>query len=159
LLHIMAVHDEQAACLNWINPESFGLVPINSPTFTPFVGYTGNGVDAYLSIDSFNPNDAPNNQEGSVSLTAAVIAGATAEDAIIAPEIAGGRYWLTPRTSGGNFNTRLRDDASVNLGSVPSRTGIFTASRTSNNTVQGYKDGSPIGNSVTNNEEGEGSSP
>ena len=40
--------DEDFAGLNWKSPSTFKINPVNSPTFTSNIGYTGNGTDQYL---------------------------------------------------------------------------------------------------------------
>jgi len=40
--------DEDFAGLNWKSPSTFKINPVNNPTFTSNVGYTGNGTDQYL---------------------------------------------------------------------------------------------------------------
>lgn len=55
LLHVGAIHDAQAARVNLINPGVFDLVENNSPVFTPYRGYAGNGTDSDLRIDGYRP--------------------------------------------------------------------------------------------------------
>jgi len=40
--------DVNFASLNWRFPNSYKVTPVNDPTFTANVGFTGNGTDAYL---------------------------------------------------------------------------------------------------------------
>jgi len=40
--------DVNFASLNWRFPNSYKVTPVNNPTFTANVGFTGNGTDAYL---------------------------------------------------------------------------------------------------------------
>lgn len=48
LLYVLAAADSQAAGLNWLNPSTFALSAVSSPTFTTDRGYTGNGTSSYL---------------------------------------------------------------------------------------------------------------
>lgn len=55
---VCAAHTEQAALLNWINPGvTFTAVNNGSTTFTPNVGFTGNGSSMYIST-TFVPSTA-----------------------------------------------------------------------------------------------------
>ena len=40
--------DSDFASINWKDPNTFELSEVNSPTFTPDVGFTGDGVSSYL---------------------------------------------------------------------------------------------------------------
>lgn len=48
VLYLLANETEQGACINMVNPTEFTLIPVNSPTWSPLLGYTGNGSNAYL---------------------------------------------------------------------------------------------------------------
>jgi len=48
VMWFMAAHDEQAGRLNWKDPATFTLSPINSPAFTTDRGHAGNGSSSYL---------------------------------------------------------------------------------------------------------------
>jgi hypothetical protein len=48
LLYLMAAADSQAGTINWKSPASFGLIGVNSPSFTADRGYTGNGTSSRL---------------------------------------------------------------------------------------------------------------
>lgn len=49
LFYIFATDgDVNFASLNWRFPNSYKVTPVNNPTFTANVGFTGNGTDAYL---------------------------------------------------------------------------------------------------------------
>ena len=41
--------DNDFATLNWIDPSSYKITEVNSPTFTTNVGFMGNGTNAYLN--------------------------------------------------------------------------------------------------------------
>lgn len=48
VMWVFAAHDEQAARINWKSPGNFTCAVINSPVFTPNIGYAGDGVSGYL---------------------------------------------------------------------------------------------------------------
>jgi len=56
MLKIQAVHDEQAARLNWISSD-YTSTAVNSPTFTAYRGFNGNGTPSYMNT-GFNPGAA-----------------------------------------------------------------------------------------------------
>jgi hypothetical protein len=56
MLKIQAVHDEQAARLNWISSD-YTSTAVNSPTFTAYRGFNGNGTTSYINT-GFNPGAA-----------------------------------------------------------------------------------------------------
>ena len=54
-LWIHGLSNQVAARTSFVNPTSALITEVNSPTFTPFVGYTGNGSTSYLDTN-FNPS-------------------------------------------------------------------------------------------------------
>jgi hypothetical protein len=48
ILYLMAAADSQAGTINWKSPGAFGLIGVNSPSFTADRGYTGNGTSSRL---------------------------------------------------------------------------------------------------------------
>lgn len=55
LLYVCAAHDEQAGRLNWMNPGTYTMTAVNSPTFTTDRGFAGNASTSYLDTN-FAPN-------------------------------------------------------------------------------------------------------
>ncbi len=50
-LQVYAQAVEQAAKLNWVIPGTFTAASVNSPTFTPYAGYAGNGTSSYINTE------------------------------------------------------------------------------------------------------------
>jgi hypothetical protein len=50
-----ATPNQQNARISIVNPSSTPITEVNSPTFTPYSGYTSNGVNSYLNTN-YNPN-------------------------------------------------------------------------------------------------------
>ena len=46
---VMAAHSQQAGQINWKNPGQFTLTLVNSPTFTAFQGFAGDGATKYIT--------------------------------------------------------------------------------------------------------------
>ena len=53
VLKLYAANDEQAGRLNWVS-ANYTSIAVNSPTFTPYRGFNGNGTTSYLD-ETFNP--------------------------------------------------------------------------------------------------------
>jgi hypothetical protein len=53
-LWIHALSNNIAARTSFVNPTSTIITAVNNPTFTPLLGYTGNGTTSYLNTN-FNP--------------------------------------------------------------------------------------------------------
>lgn len=51
---IFATETQQAANVSIINPSSTQVQPVNNPTFTPLVGYQGNGTSSFVNTN-YNP--------------------------------------------------------------------------------------------------------
>ena len=51
--------DNDFATLNWVDPSSYKITEVNSPTFTTNVGFMGNGTNAYLNT-GWNATIGPN---------------------------------------------------------------------------------------------------
>ncbi len=49
IFYLLAGNTENNSLLNWITPASFKGVAYNSPTFTAFEGFTGNGTSTYIN--------------------------------------------------------------------------------------------------------------
>lgn len=47
--------DSDFACINFLDPNNYEITEVNSPTFTTNVGFTGDGVSAYL-YTNFDPS-------------------------------------------------------------------------------------------------------
>ncbi len=47
-LWLTAAADSQAAAINWVDPGTYDLTAVNSPTFTADRGYQGDGATSYL---------------------------------------------------------------------------------------------------------------
>jgi len=55
--YVFALHAQQAARVNFKNPGSYTLTEVNSPTWTQWQGYTGDGVSMGLDT-GYNPSAA-----------------------------------------------------------------------------------------------------
>lgn len=53
--YIHGLTNNIAARTSFVNPASTIITPVNSPTFTPTLGYQGNGINQYLDTN-FNPS-------------------------------------------------------------------------------------------------------
>jgi hypothetical protein len=133
-LWVMAAHGQGAALINWVAPGTHNLTAVNSITFTPNIGFTGNGTSMHLTIAS--PTFA-RLALNSATLFASVTGG-TGTDAVIAPTVSGGSSWLVP-FNGSNFQTRNNTTVTVNIGNPTSRNGRFVSTRNDAVLVSGYR--------------------
>lgn len=147
-LYILAAHDSQAACRNWI-ANSYNLTPNNSPTFTTDRGYTGNGANATLST-GFIPSSAPSPKYtlNSASLGAWVLTNITALNEYIIGSSTTASAGINPRSSVANTARGQINYATLtNWGTSATSVGMATFSRTANNLVTRYKNATADGTS------------
>lgn len=125
LLCVLAAHDSQAACLNWVGP-SYNLSAYNSPTFTTDRGFTGDGVAAYLEAAGYNPgaggvNHALNNAAMGVWVRTPSSVGGI--------DVFTGNGRLSRRdTAGDDYHYRINDGTST-YGPGGSSAGLFAVDR------------------------------
>jgi len=140
-LYILAAHDSQAACRNWI-ANSYNLTPNNSPTFTTDRGYTGNGSNATLST-GFIPSSAssPKYVQNSATLGAWTLSNLTALNEYVIGSSTSVVAGFNPRSSSANA-PRGVVNYSVSLSNWNSNTtsvGLGTITRTAGNLTTYYQ--------------------
>lgn len=147
-LYVLASHDEQSACLNWVAPTVGAMVPTNAPTFAANQGYTGDAVSKHLIT----------------SLTWATLTKLTLNSAHLGTWISGGTdaaadryaigatgsttYSLRPRAASGNMSAFISSGTST-LGASSTIIGHSIASRRASGEVEGYKNGASNGTNTT----------
>lgn len=67
ILYVMAVHDSEAAKVNWVNPGTYTLSEVGIPTFFAYEGWQGNALNAYLDTGWSSTFDGVNWQQNSCS--------------------------------------------------------------------------------------------
>lgn len=66
VLQVYAVHDSQAATLNWLS-TSYTATLVNAPSWTAYRGYTTNGTNNYV-VTGLDPSAAPQSTLNSMSM-------------------------------------------------------------------------------------------
>lgn len=138
---MLAAHDAQAACLNWVS-DTYTLVPVNEPAFAPDQGYTGNGHSSHLET-GFNPalagaKFALNDNHMMVGIGTNI-----AEDR---PDIGNLRHRIFSRTLGDNISGRSGGDvAGSPLPSITDARGRTVFVRRNADGYKTYRDGMDLG--------------
>ena len=141
--------DSDFATLNWKDPDSHQASKVNSPTFTPNHGFTGNGTTSYLNTD-WNPSihgvNYTLNSAGigcysstGVELSANFLFGASDGTGITN---------LNPRTPTNTCGFRINQSASLNF-SNSNASGFWHLQRTASNAISIHKDGSSLSTGTT----------
>lgn len=140
-LYVLAAHDSQAACRNWIT-NSYNLTPNNSPTFTTDRGYTGNGSNATLST-GFIPSSAgsPKYVQNSATLGAWVLTNITAINEYVIGSSTSNVAGLNPRSNTANTLRGIinRTTALENFSTNATSVGLSILTRTSNTATTYYQ--------------------
>ena len=143
-LWVFATDSETSAATSLVNPTSTDITLVNSPTFTAFEGYAGNGTTSYIETN-FNPStDGSNYTQNSASMGSytrtdlaqnSIDIGVTdlTHVAYVAP------YWL----SGLDTLLKINDDT-VGTGSQTSSDGLTASVRTASNDRGAWRDGVEI---------------
>lgn len=140
-LYVLAAHDSQAACRNWIT-NSYNLTPNNSPTFTTDRGYTGNGSNATLST-GFIPSSAssPKYVQNSGTLGAWVLTTITGLNEYIIGSSTSNVAGFNPRSSVANTLRGIlnRTTAIENFSTNTTSAGLSILTRTASNATTYYQ--------------------
>jgi hypothetical protein len=144
-LWVMAAHDSQAACLNWISPTTIPLVNYNNTTFAADVGYTGNATNMYLSPDA-GWNSISHYKQNDASMFAWITGGTDAADTRFVIGQTGGtaNSRLIPRNSTGQYSANINSGTSTAGGTSSTIIGLTHANRSGASAVQVYRNGSSV---------------
>ena len=139
-LYIFATNNATNANYNLIS-TSYGITPVNSPSFAPDVGYTGNGSSSYLNtgyLSSTGPQWGANSCHLSVFAQNNVAQGTE-----VAIGCDAGTYaYIQPYVSGGNFYYDLNAGSFPNAANPMGGTkGAWVVSRTGGSAEAAYYNG------------------
>ena len=143
LLYFTANVSAAAAHINWVWPGKYTLSPQNSPTFAAWVGYEGNGTDAYLDT-GVPPLSLPNYQRDNSHLGVHVIGNGTST---MAGQAGANTINLHPRTPGNNFSSRYHAAVTNNI-SNSDGSGWFLLNRPVEASYDKYRNNSSLGNAA-----------
>ena len=144
-LYVTAAHHEQAGRLNLKTPGLYDLTPMNGPAFTADLGWSGDGVDAWLDTGL----SASALADGGTGLAAGVWVAANPSPGTsqfpLGPVDGDETLSMAISPTTGNFSARVGTGALAVFGAAPAVTGHFCVSRTGTTHVSGYHDGVLIG--------------
>lgn len=142
---LLAQDIETNAKISIANPTSTAITSVNSPTFTAYNGYQGNGSSQYLNTN-FNPGNGgtykflQNDAEiGFYSLTNN--SGNKADIGAIDNPATGSGLYSNIRSAGGTYNWTLNANSSVVGSTNTDSRGLFSLQRTASNLQTSYKNG------------------
>lgn len=131
-LHVYAAHASDAAILNWVANNS--AAPVNSPTFTTDLGYTGNGTSSYLNTQLEQTLVAQDNNALGVYLNTNV---GTSSVAFGAPS-----QFIRPRSSSNTCDVRSSATTNDSTGAtVTTSVGLTSIGRSVSTGYKVYKNG------------------
>lgn len=143
-LSIHALHDEQAARINLVNPAQI-MSAVDTPTFTAYEGWTGNGSSSYLNT-GWNPvDDAVNFAQDDASMGVWCLTNVTGT----VVDIGNGRARINSRSG---TTTPCYPNQTTAFGpTLASSTSIGMRSwdRTAADATEVYQDGTSLGTDTT----------
>lgn len=148
-LWIFASPSIGVSVVSLINPTSTAVSNASSAVFTPYIGYTGNGTNAYL-----NSNFTPSVNGVNYTLNSASFGayGRIAESAVNFSAYmgcsSGSNYNIIwPRTASNQFEVYINGGGSSAVATNANTQGLFSAYRTASNVMGGYKNGTLLSTS------------
>lgn len=149
MFYVIAAHDAQAARLNWI-ADQYNLTAVNSPVFTAFRGYTGNGTSSYLTMGAIpaalHASPGARFKRDNAHLAVWSLTNVPSNQVIMGARTAATSFCdIFPREGG---KTRFRPNGPVPPSThfdTPNASGLFLGNRTSSTVVEGYQDGGVVG--------------
>jgi hypothetical protein len=152
VMYMFAAADAQAARLNWKDPASFVATTVNSPSFAPDRGFTGDGSSSYINSNYTPSANAINMTQNSAhyggwSLTA--IGAANGVQRILGNTSGtGGRSIIAPWSAGNIANVIVNDLTGSTTQSNATSQGDFLAIRSAATARQVYRNGTSLGSDV-----------
>ena len=135
---LLASHDSQAAQLNWVE-DDHNLTTVNTPTFTAYEGYQGNGTDERLDTD-FNPtNDGVHYLQDGAFVAVYVLEGSPDVGSDVGLNGVDDMFIRTKHTNE-NVIGRLNDQTNSSI-AVDTSIGITVLVRESSSVTKIYKNG------------------
>jgi len=144
--------DAQSSRLNFKNPGSLTLGLVNSPSFTAYRGFTGDGSTSYLTT-GYNPSSFG----GQYTLNSAHLAIYSRTSALVAngcdigARVSGSddQALVFLRSSGDLASFRLNQDGAGTAVSNTDASGLFVVRRSASNAEALFRNGSSIGTDTT----------
>lgn len=133
-----AVHtnDDGEALIDWIHPDST-LTAVNSPTFTPYEGFTGDGSTSYINTN-WNPSTDAQNYTLNDGLVTAYLRLNIQSEYNIGSDDGTNRIDIKLRNTSNQYWARINTGGYSNLAINAVGNGLALAMRTANNLTSGY---------------------
>ena len=147
-LHVLAAHDAQAARLNWV-ADQYNLTAVNSPAFTAFRGYAGNGSSACL-VSTANPFTLHSSPAAKLKQNAAHMAlwrltsGFTATKGLMGCREAATRFFDMVQFGATSITARPNGGPAHGALTVPAAPGFLAMSRETATSAAYYWNGPPL---------------
>jgi hypothetical protein len=142
-LYVLAAHDGQAAKRNWVSSGQFDLTLGDTPVFIADVGYRGDGVNDYLNTNL--PGDDPGFTTESASMGVWIHRNPSGGSQYLIGQASStnDRISLAQNDSTGSLAGRLGSSGGslVSLGSAPTNSVHLTVTRTNDDEITRYVNG------------------
>lgn len=151
-LYVLAAHSEQAGLLNWIS-NSNNATASGSPTFTSDEGFTFNGSSNYLDTN-WNPNSHASNYSMDDACVGVYVRNNVAEDATdigwYDSASANCRTLIRSRNAGDEIRAYIHNVTANDVGTITNSRGLTVINQIDDLTLRVFKNGSKIGNDISN---------
>lgn len=140
---IFAQEVQGYARVSIVNPTSTQITEVNTPTWTANQGYTGNGINRYLTPNFNFRNDGVNAVRASISHGVYVRSNVTENKAVAGVTDGTSQVFLRSRRSDANAHGSANSNNITVV--VAAASGLLAAQRTTNNAAALFRNGSSIG--------------
>jgi hypothetical protein len=143
VFYMLAAADAQAGTINWINPASYTLLPVNSPGFLADRGYAGNGTSSRLRTQFTPSTNSVAGSQNNHMLAEFSLSNVDATNSADIGSVTAPRSFITP-ASGGVAAFSVNDGVGSNTTNTNS-IGLFMAQRTTSGAKRIFKNGVQLG--------------
>ena len=149
-LYVRGVHEAQLACQNWIK-NAHNSTLVNSPTFTPKQGFTGNGSSSYINNNYIQSTQAVNysTTSSTIMVMSGIIGTQNARGLLGTNEGSGVKNNLIYFYTAANEIAYLNDANGYSPNNITN--GAYLGYAKSGTTIKGYLNGAPSGADGTTN--------
>lgn len=140
----LAQKDSTASLLNWENPGAFSLTKSGVPTWTKYEGWTGDGVDAFLSTNWDAATNAINFKQDSATIGVYVLSETSVTVPAIGTTTTASYCMIEPLYNTSWLSAFINGGQILVSGRSTSR-GLFMITRTASNAIEVYHNGASLG--------------
>jgi hypothetical protein len=143
VFYMLAAADAQAGTINWINPASYTLLPVNAPGFLADRGYAGNGTSSRLRTQFTPSTNSVAGSQNNHMLAEFSLSNVDALNSADLGSVTAPRSFMNP-VSGGVSAFSVNDGTGSSTTSTNS-TGLFMAQRTTSGAKRLFRNGVQLG--------------